>query len=97
MMQLYDLAQQVEVGDEIKWGASKSKQQWETRKARTVTGITVEGERIHIEAKGPGEEPALSSFWVEVDGTSEATYNESRSMGPVERASLPNKGFEYRR
>lgn len=91
MATLYELAQQTEPGDKIKWVGEKT--DVENPRPRKVTRVILEIDRITVEAEGP--EDADVQFEVERPRTSKAKYQD-RDQGEVEWAELVDKNISTR-
>lgn len=91
MATLFELAQQTEPGDNIKWVGEKS--DVDDPRPRTVTRVILEIGRITIEAEGP--RGADVQFEVEKHGPSKATY-QGQNQGEVDWAELVDKGISTR-
>lgn len=91
MATLYELAQQTEPGDEIKWVGEAS--DVDDPLPRTICKVILEVGRISVEAKGP--EGADVQFKVPNQGSSNATYHD-RDQGAVVWAELVDKGISTR-
>lgn len=95
MVTLYNLADQLEEGDEIKWlGVDSDVVNFDQMGLREVIEVTREDYRIIVEGEGPGDAPV--KFWVDQDEKSKVVYNEKgRDMGEVRRAEVPSKNLRY--
>ena len=92
MVTLYQLATQVEVGDEIRWRGEET--DVEKPRPRTVTSVDHGDGSITVEAKGP--QGGQAKFRIDESGNSQAWYGKHENednMGAVDKAELVDKGI----
>lgn len=91
MATLWQIAQEAEVGDRIRWIGEKADVEYP--KPREITEIHLRGNEIEVEADGP--KSGKYGFVVTEDGDSEAWYRppggNKESQGEVVKAELVDK------